>query len=363
MRLSEVAQGRDNNFNLIRFVAAYSVLFSHCFALLAGTPDAEPLRSIIGMTPGSIALEVFFITSGFLVTASLMTRKSLTEFFAARVLRIYPALVVMVLITVLVIGPYFTTYDYWGYLSDQGSFEYFRKNATMVFGASYVLPGVFSDLPIKGVNGSLWSLPYEIRMYVLLLVIWSGTLLLVPQRQRRAWLFGLLIVLVAVVSLAMFFGYKLYLNVLRDDLRLLYLFFMGAAFYVVKDKINLSSRLFAVLLATVLLSSINMELFFVAYYLCVAYIVLWLAYIPDGSIRSFNNLGDYSYGIYIYAYVVQQSILALAPEISLFEFLLVASVVTFGCAFLSWHLLEKHALKLKGHVVESLRACKRRLAS
>lgn len=102
MKLSHYTQGRDNNFNLIRIVAAMAVLITHSFAL---TGLAEPFRDSLGMSMGDIAVDIFFITSVFLVTASILTRQSALEFLWARILRIYPALLVMLFITVFIFSP------------------------------------------------------------------------------------------------------------------------------------------------------------------------------------------------------------------------------------------------------------------
>ena len=81
MKLSQLAQGRDNNFNLIRILAALAVLATHSFTLATGRPETEPLRGRLGLTIGSIAVDIFFITSGFLVTASLLNRRSIIDFY------------------------------------------------------------------------------------------------------------------------------------------------------------------------------------------------------------------------------------------------------------------------------------------
>lgn len=145
MKLSYFTQGRDNNFNLIRFIASLSVLITHSFALALGTPGAEPFRKSLGMTIGEISVDVFFITSGFLVTASLLYRKNTIEFIWARFLRIFPALLVMLLLTVLVVGPVFTTLPLSNYLTHKDTFRYFAKCLTLFFGVEYTLPGVFNQ--------------------------------------------------------------------------------------------------------------------------------------------------------------------------------------------------------------------------
>lgn len=101
-----------------------------------------------------------------------------------------------------------------------------------------------------------------------------------------------------------------------------------------------------------LLSIFNKDLFFVVYTLSLPYMIFYLAYVPKGKIRSFNKVGDYSYGIYIYAFPVQQSIAAaIFPGISVANMVLGSFAVTFVLAFLSWHFIEKKFLKMKDHYI------------
>jgi peptidoglycan/LPS O-acetylase OafA/YrhL len=96
-----------------------------------------------------------------------------------------------------------------------------------------------------------------------------------------------------------------------------------------------------------LASSINTELFFVAYNVTIFYVIFYIVYIPKGWIRGFNKYGDYSYGIYIYAWPLQQSVIALVPGISVLELCLYSFVLTMFLSYFSWHYIEKKALKLK----------------
>ncbi len=195
MRLIDVSAGRDNNFNLIRLLSATAVLFSHSFSLSTGAPDAEPLVSLIGMTPASIAVDVFFLASGFLVTASLFRSESLVDYTLARVLRIFPGLLVMLALTVFVMGLALSTLSSQDYLLSAGVYRYFTKCATLHI--TYHLPGVFADNPYKAaVNGSLWTLPYEVRMYALLAGGWA---LLGLTRRHRTRAFALACVIAAAV--------------------------------------------------------------------------------------------------------------------------------------------------------------------
>ncbi len=92
MRLSHYAVGRDNNFTLLRLAAAMTVLFAHSIGALGLPPDTEPVFRRVGFSLGEMGLDALFVTSGFLVTASLANRGDLVRFFWARALRVYPGL-------------------------------------------------------------------------------------------------------------------------------------------------------------------------------------------------------------------------------------------------------------------------------
>jgi peptidoglycan/LPS O-acetylase OafA/YrhL len=346
MKLAAYAHDRDNNFSLIRIAAALSVLISHSFALAIGTGDAEPLRMHLGMTPGTIALDVFFLTSGFLVTGSLLRRQRIAEFFWARALRIYPALVAMVCLTVLVLGMLLTKAPLSLYFTDRNTYLYLVKNASLFTGVTYVLPGVFEQNPYTvTVNGSLWTMPFEISMYAILAAMWLFVSLL-PQFRSRAFKF--VIVSSAAVSGVWHIAGHLFFSRESEFTMLFFMFFTGAAFYLLKEHVTLSRPLFWFSVIALSLSAFERHAFFVVYNLTVAYILFFIAFVPSGPVRAFNRAGDYSYGIYLYAFPVQQSTAALVPGISVWSMMAVSSLVTLLLASLSWHMLEQHALKFKG---------------
>lgn len=347
MKLSKFTQGRDNNFNLIRIIAAFAVLVTHSFALAIGTGDAEPFRESLGMTLGSIAVDVFFITSGFLVTASLLTRQSTIEFIWARVLRIFPALLAMLVLTVFGLGVFYTSLPLPSYLADSKTYIYLMKCATLITGVAYNLSGVFEGNPYKNaVNGSLWTMPYEIRMYAILAIAWVALRIIKKNRLR---MFELAIVTSAVVSGMLVIVRHFYLPTGDQFAILFFMFFSGAAFYVLKEHITFSRLSFWLLVIALLSSAIaNKHAFFVVYALTIAYILFYIAYVPSGRIRKYNQMGDYSYGVYIYAFPVQQSVAASIPGVSVLYMLLISASATLLLAALSWHLLERRALGLKG---------------
>lgn len=348
--LSTYANGRDNNFNLLRFIAACLVLFSHSFALVWGRGTPEPLKALLGMTWGSIAVDIFFITSGFLITASYLSRNNLLAFAWARILRIYPALVAATLFCVLVVGISFTTIGTREFLSHQLTLTYLAKNVILFFGVQDMLPGVFLDLPYRGaVNGSLWTLPVEVRMYALLACIlglagWAGKrVAAMPCRN--------VVLAIAIFSIGLNICNDFRGSPLGHDVRLFSMFFVGAAFYVWRDRVRLYPAWAILGLIVLLLSSMSRPLFFLAYCLVLPFLVFYAAYVPAGLVREFNRLGDYSYGIYIYAFPVQQSLIHMVPAIKVPVMMIASLLITLLLAILSWHLIEKRCLQWKGAYV------------
>ena len=346
MKLSDLTPGRENNFNLIRITAALAVLITHSFAVAIGTGDAEPIRKTIGMSIGSIAVDVFFITSGFLVTASLLTRQSTIEFIWARALRIFPALLMMLLLTVFGMGGFFTTLPLQTYLTDSQTYIYLVKCSTLITGVAGYLPGVFNDNPYKSVvNGSLWTLPIEIKMYAILTIGWVA-LRITKRFGLRA--FEVFVVTCAVVSGVFVVAYHFHRATENSSSTLFFMFFSGAAFYVLKEHIRLSRWCFWTFVFALMLSAtVIQHEFFVVYVLTISYVLFYIAYVPSGLIRKYNLAGDYSYGVYIYAFPVQQSVAALIPGVSVLSMLLISVSTTLVLAALSWHLLERRALGLK----------------
>lgn len=351
MKISYYSQGRDNSFNLIRIVAAMAVLITHSFALAIGSGQAEPFRGTLGMSMGDIAVDIFFVTSGFLVTASLLTRQSAVEFIWARVLRIYPALLVMIFVTVFFLGVAFTSASMDIYWTSPQTYLYLVRGATLLAGVAFKLPGVFDGNPYpQAVNGSLWTMPHEVRMYGILVLVWLG---LHWKQHVRLIIFKNILIAFALVGGLYVLVAHIYSQHIGVSPKLFFMFFTGAAFYVLRDYIALNTWFFCLLVLglTAAATATNTYLFFIVYIFSIAYVLLYLAYIPSGFIRRYNKLGDYSYGIYIYAFPVQQSIAALIPGVSVFQMIAISTTTTIVLAALSWHLLEKRALHHKAYLV------------
>jgi len=332
------------------------VLMTHSFVLSTGREDSEPLRIALGLTWGSIAVHVFFIASGFLVTGSLLYRQRMKDFLVARALRILPALWVSLVVTVSIVGTFFTNLTLPAFISDGNTWKFLANNAILITGVAWNLPGAFVGNPVKGtVNGSLWTLPPEIYMYCVLAGLWLVASLLRINKIR--WISIACITLATFCVVLAIVGVSLRVQFFRNSSldSLIYfgaMFFSGAAMRVLQNRIIISHALAFALIAALLTSAaLDRTGFNVLYRLALPYLVLYLAMVPSGNIRRFNALGDYSYGMYIYAFPVQQSLAALWRGINPSEMMTTSFVITLTLAVGSWHLLEKPALSLKGRFI------------
>jgi len=341
-RLLQVVHGRDNNYHLVRLAAASAVLLSHSFPLATGDLATEPLRARLGCTPGSIAVDLFFTISGLLVTMSLVRRNSVADFLRARFFRIWPALAVAIGLAVFVLGPAFTTLSAPAYFSSHDTWRYLGKNLVLLHGIDYTLPGVFDGNPSPhAVNGSLWTLPWEVRCYLYLLVGWVAVRKLTSER-----VFKIAITVLWAALLAWHCWSLTHATLEESKPRLNLMFAAGVAIYLHRDRITLSWRWLAVAALALAASAVDQRAFGVVYVLALPYIMLCLAYLPRGRVLAFNRLGDYSYGVYVYAYPTQQTLMHLVPTLGVAGLFVASMAVTLVLAVLSWHFVEKPALRL-----------------
>lgn len=350
MQLSRAfRQGRDNNFNLIRLVAASAVLVAHSYPLALGPSGVDPAARAFGLGLGGIAVDAFFLTSGFLVTASLCNRQHAGQFLLARALRIFPALVLVVL-ACAGLGAVMSSLPLREYATHPDTWRFLWKNAIAVTGMFDHLPGVFEANPHKGVNGSLWTLRMEMRMYLVLALFWVLAAMAGRHRQRA---FGVAVVLSATVMLALHLVMVIAPGHLPVFSKWSYPveFLLGATCFVLRDFILLEGRLFAAAITCVVAAGALLDARFMhaAYYVLLPYVLLFLAYVPGGAVRRFNSWGDVSYGVYIMAYPVQQSLAALVPGIGVGWMIAGAMGITLPLAWCSWRFVEEPMLRLKLH--------------
>lgn len=350
-RLAGMLTPETNSFGVLRFLMASLVLVSHSYLYAFGTSDAEPLQLALGRSLGECAVQVFFILSGVMVAQSFDRSRSIVDFAVARALRIFPALIVCVLATAFVLGAIVTDLPLARYLTSTGLYTYISKTLSLSTGAA-PLPGVFETLPFAGyVNSSLWTLKYEVLCYVGLAAL--GLVGLFRPATRRIAVVGMAL-LVATIFLSSPKNLEDY--AFLDNFRYFVVFFgMGVLAYLVRDQLIVTAWLLPPLLAFFLwarhtpVAELSAALF-------LGYAALWAASFRWGPFRDLCNRYDTSFGIYIYAGPLQQTLLWAVPALTPAPLTVLAFAIVMPIALLSWVTVERPALAHRSVVARWLKA-------
>ena len=341
------APPHHNNLTALRWFAAGLVLYGHAFVFL-GLPEPIFLQWV---PMGPLGVYIFFAISGYLVAQSWARDPHVPRFLAKRALRIFPGLVVCTLLSVLVLGPLLTTLDAGTYWRNEHTRGYLTN---IVLYMTYHLPGVFANNRLaNAVNGSLWSLPVEFFMYLLLSMLGLlSALFQTAQGRARAlkvWVGVVTLVfmgLVALWALPAKEAWVLY----RTDLRQIPLcgvyFMVGACMYCFQWHRYFTLSNVVLGLVVWLSLGANPQWFAMASWVILPFGVLAFGLASHPWLTGMHAR-DYSYGIYIYAFPVQQTLASFWPQMPLLAYLVSTLVMTVALAAASWHLVEKPALKLK----------------
>ena len=344
-RLSDLAVGRENHFNLIRFLAAGAVLVSHAWPLALGRGTVEPLKNALGYSLGELAVFVFFGLSGFFIAGSFARQSSVFAFILARASRLLPGLAVSILFVALIIGPLVSTLDLASYFSDPETGRFVVQNI-LIFKPQYTLPGVFTDNPYPAVEGSIWTLAHEVACYALILLLGLAGVL-----QRKSMMAGLAVLYllswVAVPTLQEFVHPRI-----QQTQVLSFPFVIGAACWIWRAHIFLWWPIVLVSIGLAWATQ-GTVLAFPMLALTVTYSSLWAGYCRVPPLLMFNKVGDYSYGIYVYAMPLQGLTVWLWGDVTPVANIAMALPLTLICAIISWHWVENPALTFAGKVVSA----------
>ncbi|WP_456371864.1 acyltransferase family protein [Thiolapillus sp.] len=348
MHISDRVRQRNNSFTLIRFLAAYAVLYVHSYGLALGKPGQDVatqwVKSWWGQSLGELAVMIFFVISGFLVGGSYIHRASPVAFAEARLLRIFPALFAAVVLSVFVVGWYATTMGKQDFLFHPQVWSYVGKNLWLLDGIQYRLPGVFEHNPrTAAVNGSLWTLPIELYMYIMVFALGIAGIL------KKRWAFNLFFVLLLCFVLGLNQGWFNLSHPYMKHHDLVLAYATGVFFYVNREYISLRlSWVVVVLLIMIVLR--DSFLWVPVKILGLGYLLMTVALHPSLQLPSMDALGDFSYGVYVYAFPVQQLIVQDVSR-SPTQVLILSTMIVLPLAAISWFLLEKPALRLKGRLL------------
>ncbi len=333
-----------NNFDFLRLIFALCVIITHSYTL-TGAAETDWLHTL---TNGQvffsyIGVRGFFIISGYLIYQSLLRSKSLYVFYWHRILRIFPGLIVVLLLTII-LGVFVYTGDFHSYITNKSVWTYFPNNIKL-FRLQGTIQGIFENNPYKDdINGSIWTLGYEFICYVLL------SLLFFIKR-------GHLIILSAVcaffyISNIFFFDTFSKISFIiyaKDLIDFGTFFFAGALLACLKIEKNKYRNILMYSSFVTLLISLQLGFFIEIHLLAMPVAILLFGVSATKYISGISKkIGDMSYGIYIYAFAIQQTLVHFF-HFEQFALTIYASLISIVFGYLSWHLIEKQALKCKNY--------------
>lgn len=339
----------NNNLDLIRVLCAYFVIYAHAFVLSPSDGSNDILYKLTSLgyvSFGGVAVKTFFLISGLLVTNSLLSNGNIAKYVSSRFFRVYPAFFVTVLISTLLIGPFMSNLSLSDYLSSREVWGYITK--TLKFDVQYNLPGVFESNNLRAVNGSLWTIPMEVKAYFYLLLIYICSLAFGPYKKP----------LIGLVSLAIlvepFTPLKGHLIAKSDDpsIYLLYPFFSaGCLLALLKDRLTTNTLLITAVLSFVGFLAVSDEKYRTAlFYLFFTMSLLYISSLK--LIRKIRIGDDISYGVYLWAFPIQQataSFIIGMPYVNISISVILSSIL----AYISFKFIESPAMNFNRKLFKS----------
>lgn len=327
---------RPTGFDYLRLTLALSIIVWHSVTICYG-PSAEayfwtgPPRPLV-----ALLLPSFFGLSGFLVAGSL-ERNNIPEFLTLRVTRIFPALAVEVLISAIIIGPLLTSVAWREYFSSYQFFSYFLN---LLGDIHYFLPGLFASNPTqKYVNAQLWTVPVELYCY---LILTASSIFGVLKIQSGLFVGALCIVV--ILTLGPQFGLTPLPSLVPDAIFLTVSFLFGVSLYVMRCRIAYSRLLFSISLCMYIVLCMNRNFIYLSA-LPLTYVIIFVGLQNPPKISLLRG-ADYSYGVYLYGYPLQQSVSYLFPSHRVWYVNALSGVaLALVLAFLSWTFVESKVIR------------------
>lgn len=330
-----------NNFGFLRIFMALAVVWSHSFALYFGSEDNEPISVLLSgaYNAGNVAVRVFFVVSGFLITQSFLNSKTMSSYLFRRISRILPGYVACIAITTFVIIPI---------VSQNFSLtpaQAFKSMAgALLLRQNFPPSDIFSGNPVTAVNSSLWSIAFEFWCYIGVIFI----AVIGPARYKIMAVLAIALLIVAKVALDLL-GLKLGLGLFDDVFGWNYLwadigpfFLCGSLCYFFRDILPRSWIVLGVAVAVVVgLAHWSGIVARAVFPVVLTYAVLFFAF-SEVRFPSFAE-HDFSYGTYLYAYPIQQSLVAAEPPF--YGYVAVSMIASLFAGAVSWYLVEQHFIR------------------
>ena len=362
--------GHKNNVDFTRFALAVFVVFTHSYFVFYGPViffQKEPLWLLTNhqLTFGTLAVNFFFIISGFLVLQSLLRSKNYFSFLKKRVLRIYPAFIVVYFFCAFIVAPLGNgtpSHPFQNFSSYWSQINVGYLVHTCIYLKSPLLPETFKTVlcPYE-LNTSIWTIPFEFSCYIILLCL--GILGAFKWHKLIPLALFLLVLSLNIVHYNIYMTYNEnlplnysiipyikpdYLENFLNMEHLLIFFLSGSCFYYYRKYIPRSINLVILSIILLIISAKWIKIFELVQGVFGAYVMFYFIFSKRVKLHNFARFGDFSYGIYLFGWPVQQLIIMyFGDKLNLFGSLFISLAIIILFAFSSWHVVEKPALSLK----------------
>lgn len=335
MQLSNVLKRENNNIDLLRLLAALLVAWSHVPRLFGVSLIGPPMPVNVGV--GGLGVAIFFFLSGMLVTNSLVTKKNVVAFAWSRFMRIYPAFLVLLLLSVFVIGPIFTTWSVGDYFNAKETWHFLGHS--MRLRMQYFLPGLWEGRIDNSVNTSVWTIPLEVGCYLCVLFAFVSC----RHLKLKPWMF------IVVAFACSVLPHEWYLRLVGKGYSIvdhvnLFCFATGAAMALYKDQVRITKTLIVALLVICVMAWRCQNIIGYLFPLTVSMTLLYATSVAP--LLKLKLKHDISYGLYLWHWPVYQVMFTFLGGINPYLFFAICLVVIVAVAYLSARLVEEPCLKL-----------------
>ena len=330
------------NTELPRLILSILVIFSHSSTLTGGGRDLLTRYFNSHLSIGFLAVGIFFGLSGYLLAPNAFYQDTM-KYLLRRLIRIFPGLFAVVLITSL------TIFCFGGSNARSWNlFYYFYSNINFLSpDRSFIVAGIFENNPLPGnVNGSLWTINYEFWAYALILIVAIFSRLVIKSINLYPYMLLLFAVITTIFSLNFFPNNT-------GGIRSWFVFYLPIFFF--GGFLRYTTPLFLVVLLSVTSVVIffnfdNNDSFLIRLTTLLMTLTLTLIsckYLPSVAIN--GKKMDIAYGVYLWGFPIQQSLIYIFDETGLFQLgtfscFILSTIVAIVAGTLSWIFIESPSI-------------------
>ncbi len=326
----------SSNLSVVKIIACVAVIYSHSFTVTTENSLGDGLSQLTHgqLSFGGLSVAVFLFSSGLLSTKSILKQTRFIPYLIGRLVRILPALIMVVLLTTFILGPIVTEVSVFTYFTSVETYSYLLY---IVLLPVYSLTGVFIENPVSLVNGSLWTLILEMLCYIGLYI--TLKMQFITDKKKCA------LIIISILCVIIGFDFLPFLNNFVAYLRPLLMFFIGMIYYAYADKIILSTKLFICSLVVFFIGLFT-GYSTVAILVLLPYIVICIAYLFKQNNFEFAKLGKFTYGIYLLAFPIQQTFEVYFNALTPLSNTVLSFITSLILAYFLYYLVEKPSMRI-----------------